>query len=473
MTSKAFDNVVKLNDFVSVKDFGAVGDGVTNDAPAFQAAVNFAVAKYLAAGGANAKFSAPGILIPAGDYRLNSTITVERNIVFEGIGHANIIIGHTGTGFDLRGIPAANIFPRNKMVFRQLRFTTAPGVVCSIVIQNGRPDGGSPTYLYAQIDTEITSCAFDIILADIIFLNHRGFGVNFNSCMFTALAVSDSVIRMRQSNGDNPFWSYAFNFYSCDFTNVDQLNGTGGVAIKADAGDVKMFGGIVEGCQGDAIILGAAGGSITGFNCFSSFHGTYFETNTGDHIKSDRGGSLGFFSCKFVSGGVGNSFTFNAAVSASFYNCITPNNACTFNGGTSFLYQCSYMFQGNKPDINTRVYVMDYYAEPVPATAQHNIYKQLAVNSTSEGGGASLVLCSHYLPGGGASSTVAELFLIRHGVASNNFTALSLGKSAGGSNITNFTFSADANGYLQVTTDSTGFARYQVLATNIGTYLPT
>ena len=470
MVSKSFNNVVKLNDFVSVKDFGAVGDGVTNDAAAFQAAVDFVSSKY---SGTGAKFSTPGILIPAGDYRLNSTITADINIAFEGIGHANIIIGHTGIGFSLRGYPAVNVFTRNKMVFRQLRFTTAPGVVCSVVIQNGRPDGGSPTYLYAQIDTEITSCSFDIIQAGVVFLNYRGFGINFNSCQFTSCEVSDSVIRMRQSNGDDPFWSYGFNFYSCDFTNVLQLGGTGGVAIKADAGDVQMFGGIVEGCAGDAVILGFAGGSITGFNCFSSFHGTYFEANTGEHIRSSRDGTLGFFSCKFVSGGIGSSFTFNDAVTASFYNCMTPNNACEFNGGTSFLYQCSYMFQGNKPDINTRVYVMDYFSQPISATAQHNISKQLAVNSTPEGGGASLVLCSHYLPGGGANSTVAELFLIRHGVAANNFTALSIGKSAGGSNITNFTFSADANGYLQVITDSTGFARYQVLATNLGTYLPT
>lgn len=33
--SKAFENKIKLNDLVSVKDFGAVGDGVTDDLAAF------------------------------------------------------------------------------------------------------------------------------------------------------------------------------------------------------------------------------------------------------------------------------------------------------------------------------------------------------------------------------------------------------------------------------------------------------
>lgn len=53
----------KLQDFVSVKDYGAVGDGVTNDAVAIQTAIT--AAGY---GG--------GVYFPSGNYRVDSTINV-------------------------------------------------------------------------------------------------------------------------------------------------------------------------------------------------------------------------------------------------------------------------------------------------------------------------------------------------------------------------------------------------------------
>ena len=63
----------RLRDGVSVKDFGATGDGVTNDSPAFQAAADSA--------GAKARF-----FIPPGDYNLADAITydpIAKNIIWD------------------------------------------------------------------------------------------------------------------------------------------------------------------------------------------------------------------------------------------------------------------------------------------------------------------------------------------------------------------------------------------------------
>ena len=60
----------KLMDWVDVRDFGALGDGTTNDAPAFLAAD-------VAAAGRE-------ILVPSGVFRLTSDVTINSRIRFEG-----------------------------------------------------------------------------------------------------------------------------------------------------------------------------------------------------------------------------------------------------------------------------------------------------------------------------------------------------------------------------------------------------
>lgn len=66
----------KLNDVLSVKDFGAVGDGITDDTVAIQAAINYTGSKL---GGT--------ILLPAGSYKITSTLScLYPNILFVGDG---------------------------------------------------------------------------------------------------------------------------------------------------------------------------------------------------------------------------------------------------------------------------------------------------------------------------------------------------------------------------------------------------
>ena len=68
MSSKSFQNASKLNDIVSVKDFGAVGNGVTNDRDAIQAAINAVQA-----------IGQGCVYFPAGTYVVNSPLTITSN----------------------------------------------------------------------------------------------------------------------------------------------------------------------------------------------------------------------------------------------------------------------------------------------------------------------------------------------------------------------------------------------------------
>ena len=108
MTSKALDNVIKLNqELRSVKDFGAVGDGVADDTAAIQAAVDAAI---------NSSISR-GVLFPAGTYKVTSPINILSlsaikkdgpKIVGSGINETVIDYRGSGTVFNIRGIPLSD-----------------------------------------------------------------------------------------------------------------------------------------------------------------------------------------------------------------------------------------------------------------------------------------------------------------------------------------------------------------------------
>lgn len=76
--TNAFNNARKLDSIVSVKDFGAVGDGVTNDTAAIQAAID--AVELIGRG---------SVFIPSGIYKITDTLTISI---------AGITISGTGRG---------------------------------------------------------------------------------------------------------------------------------------------------------------------------------------------------------------------------------------------------------------------------------------------------------------------------------------------------------------------------------------
>ena len=90
-TNSVSTNVeAKLAQTVSVMDFGAVGDGVTDDTTAIQNALDDA---FNAGGGT--------VFVPAGTYKINKPLIVRSNTVLEGVGYSSKIV--QSVNFNLPG----------------------------------------------------------------------------------------------------------------------------------------------------------------------------------------------------------------------------------------------------------------------------------------------------------------------------------------------------------------------------------
>jgi hypothetical protein len=144
----------RLQDFVSVKDFGAVGNGSTDDTAAVQAAID----RVEALGG--------NLLFPPGRYLFGSQVTINRTFAPSGsnfVGERNLIISGYGaeirttgaiTAFDVRGgwipnhtclLEGFTIYHRgNTQAVGGIRMIGTPLVTCrevSVVVSSSLPAG--------------------------------------------------------------------------------------------------------------------------------------------------------------------------------------------------------------------------------------------------------------------------------------------------------------------------------------------
>ena len=92
-TARTVDS--KLKDVVSVKDFGATGNGSTDDTAAIQAAINYVQSFYIPETYASLS-PGPGVtelFFPFGVYKITAALTVTRSMSFRGEGHSEFSTG--------------------------------------------------------------------------------------------------------------------------------------------------------------------------------------------------------------------------------------------------------------------------------------------------------------------------------------------------------------------------------------------
>ena len=154
----------KLQEFVSVKDFGAIGDGATDDTAAIQAAINSGTKT---------------IFFPRGIYFVGTQLTV---------GSASSLAQFVGDGYLSSEIKCAvsgvNIFlERANVEFFGLRFIPAPSAVNPIAVKSALPTN------FADCDVWFRECWLDTG----IYIAHQvvGRGSQFDSCILKCTTVME------------------------------------------------------------------------------------------------------------------------------------------------------------------------------------------------------------------------------------------------------------------------------------------
>lgn len=380
----------KLRENVSVKDFGAVGDGITNDTVAIQAALN---------SGANRVF------VPAGTYVITATLTIPDNVSLEGDGigatifdgssatYANLTSGrHISTvGGSWGSLPALSA-DVNKGD-RTLTFASAPSIVPGDVLQIYNPTDFSfsgfraayragefirvakvsgttvtlqgtlcDSYLAADVDLYklqgATSCNLRGFTLKGLSSGGAVFGINFFNavdssiedvrvygCSFTQISVNQCFnVQLRGCTGEEDFTTNFGGDYGLGIANSHIVNVSGGYYAAARHGVTT--------------------GGFSGVGCVScrymSFQGVTISTS-GDAQAADFHGNMEY---------------------SWFDNCVIDGG---FAGGGDYFYVTNNVVRGNPPgNGNILIYVAELRGTNFKIS--NNICSSTAVPTASFGG---------------------------------------------------------------------------------------
>jgi len=166
----------KMRDIISVKDFGAVGDGSTSDTAAFNLAIAYANAK----GGVDrANIVGTTILIPQGRYPIGQLdpVTVS-DVHFHGEGQMGgtvLLHSYNGATFRFEGTSAANTIVGGGLTNVRHEYLSAPGAsACLVQVANANALDFSNWHFYNIARALILGTASNATAASIIANNWSG-----------------------------------------------------------------------------------------------------------------------------------------------------------------------------------------------------------------------------------------------------------------------------------------------------------
>lgn len=251
----------KLQESVSVLDFGAVGDGVTDDTAAIQLAITSCIA------------TGKALYVPSGSYLLQSALTVNINndpttrgfkIYGEGE-NSKFVVNHTGNGIELTCLPS---FQQFKASIRDLYFTDGTLHPARFIHNNG------------AINTVISDCYFmDATVTVGCVVNDNAYGLSLQGCVFTVIVGTGVLYAGTPSLST---YSYVNSIIDCDFSILSE-----GLVIQA-VNALYVASTVFQECS-IGVYADPVGNSVSSFNM--TFDTCWFERNTSYDLQLNSNSS--------------------------------------------------------------------------------------------------------------------------------------------------------------------------------------
>lgn len=336
----------KLRECVSVKDFGAVGDGVTDDTEAIQAAINYC------------QDNIKALYFPSNNvsqvYRITSTLVVSKPLVIIGEGSRNVTIGGAlsagayaldidGTAYgtyenaEIRGLtlmPGAGahcmrIKDVSNSIFSDIglrnctdgivytgtrcfsnlfeKLITITGMSGSAIKMDAHTGGGQHSFRECSLGGDTGFSLTSTTATDSIAF----YNTNFEQCTTNSVYIGGSVCGL--------------SFFGCRTEGCDGID----FLINPDPG--KYVRGLtVQGCffsssdngAANRIQLGGAGGTVRGFDISGNHVQHSIGGFSGNLVNLNGDGESGTVANNFLEGNIGSC----APVNVRRHNVLVYNN---------------------------------------------------------------------------------------------------------------------------------------------------
>ena len=227
----------KLAQTVSVVDFGAVGDGVTNASSAFTAALT----------------ASKSISIPSGDYLLSSSVTTDAPVVINGLDAdsslltGGLVIDSTQTRYGY--VLNVNLDGPNTGTGIGLTVDETHRMKFDGVTAREYLNGAEFNYAYLNV---LINCEFAFNGTGALFKNFTN-GTTAYSCTFANNTNHGATVKSSQK----------FMFHGCDFENNTNY---GIVVDSADNGTLQNLNGTVDSCyfenNASDVIVGSGANAV-------------------------------------------------------------------------------------------------------------------------------------------------------------------------------------------------------------------